>query len=429
MFIRNKKMFKKHGLSSGVQASVGWIVASSLRSFCLLFILSMAFHVNQLNQIPHRDLVPSAYRELGAIAISLQETGQFANPYMIPTGPTAHLPPLIPFIISVIYRLFGLTSTAGYFSKLFIIVNGTLLYALLPWLSDKLGTTKQAGFVGGLAGIFFMEFHGHGEYLTGLVLGFFLVAFLQRWTKKTISWVKSFLLGIAIGVAFHMQPALLPVIVGCLVFELWWSRNQRKWFYLSLLVFGIFIACIPWGWRNYTTFNAIFFIRSNFGLELRLGNHEGAAASMEVLVAQEKDPRHPKANFSEVRKLKELGEIEYMRQARQEAFNWIKTHPRDFAWLTLQRFANLWAGPLHSLKEALSVFTITILAFWGAWRTLPRLTLPQRASYLIPLVTYPNIYYVVAYLPRYRVPIDWILFTFAGALVWSWIRPDYNRKM
>jgi hypothetical protein len=416
-------MFRIHNLLSVVLAGVDWVVRSPWRPFIFIFLLSFAIRVNQLNQIPSRHLIPNPYWELGAIAISLMESGQFANPYMIPTGPTAHLPPIYPFIFSVIYRWFGLTSTAGYVSGLFIIATGSLLYAMLPWFSDKFGLGRQSGFIGGLAGALLVEWPGHGEYPTGIVLGVLLVAFLRRWTKNSISWRGSFLLGLAVGAAFHLQPALLPVMLGCMAFELWWSRSHRRWAFLSVLALGVVIACIPWGWRNYTTFNALFFIRSNLGLELRMGNHEGAAASMEVMDAEQEHP-HPRVHFTEVRKLQEAGEIEYMRQAGREALEWIRTHPGDFIWLTVQRFANLWAGPLHRPKAAAGVFALTLLAFWGAWRTFPSLTIPQRAAILIPLGTYPLIYYVVAYMPRYRVPIDWILFILAGTAVWSWIAED-----
>jgi hypothetical protein len=411
----------KQKLLSVIRASVDWIVLSPWRSFILIFLLGFATRLHQLDQILPRESIPDASRELGAIAIALMETGQFANPYMIQTGPTAHLPPIIPFIVSFIYRWFGLTSTAGYVSRLFIIVNGSILYALLPWLSEKLGTSRYAGFIGGIAGALLLEWHGHGKYLTGIAMSLILVAFMRRWTRNRITWMGSFLLGLGIGIAFHVQPALLPVILGYIAFELWWSRNHRKRVLLGVLSLGILIACIPWGWRNFTTFDTIFFIRSNFGLELRLGNHEGAVPAIDVIVAQEQNPRHPKANFTEVKRLREIGEIAYMREARDEALEWIRTNPGDFLWLTLGRFGHIWAGPLHDPRKAVGIAVLTLLTLWGAWRVLPKLTIPQRAAILIPLGTYPLIYYVVAYLPRYRVPIDWILFILAGAAVWSWI--------
>ena len=129
----------RNNLVSALRSGVDWLACSPWRSFCIIFLLSLAVSINQLNQIPSRQLIPTAYRELGAIAISLMKTGQFADPYMISTGPTAHLPPIIPFIISMIYRWFGLTSTAGYASRLFAITMGSLLYAMLPWLSDRFG--------------------------------------------------------------------------------------------------------------------------------------------------------------------------------------------------------------------------------------------------------------------------------------------------
>ena len=101
-WFNNMKMFRKHDLLSVLRAGVDWVVRSPWRSFIFIFLLSFTIHVNQVNQIPSRYLIPDASRALGAIAISLMQTGQFANPYMIPTGPTAHLPPIIPFIISMI---------------------------------------------------------------------------------------------------------------------------------------------------------------------------------------------------------------------------------------------------------------------------------------------------------------------------------------
>ena len=108
-----------------------------------------------------------------------------------------------------------------------------------------------------------------------------------------------------------------------------------------------------------------------------------------------------------------------MRQAGAEAVLWIRTHPDEFLSLTAQRFTNLWVGPLHRpLEDFLGVLVLTVLAIVGAWRSFPGITIPQRAAFLIPLVTYPLVYYIVTYMPRYRIPIDWILYILAGAAVW-----------
>jgi hypothetical protein len=64
------------------------------------------------------------------------------------------------------------------------------------------------------------------------------------------------------------------------------------------------------------------------------------------------------------------------------------------------------------------LFGLTLLAGVGAWVAFPSLTIPQRWAILIPLLTFPLIHYAVAYMPRYREPVDWILFLLAGAAVW-----------
>ena len=119
--------------------------------------------------------------------------------------------------------------------------------------------------------------------------------------------------------------------------------------------------------------------------------------------------------------LREVGEVAYMRSAAREGLGWIRSHPGEFLRLTASRVVHWWCGPLHDALYALFVTALTLLALAGAWRTLPGLEIPQRAALLIPLAAYPLIYYVVAYMGRYRVPLDWILLVFAGAGVWRWI--------
>ena len=409
-----------------------WIRGSAWRYFIVIFLLSMAIRVQWLNKQSHRYLVPSDDRELGSIAISLTKTGEFADAYILPSGPTAHLPPVPPLIDSLIYRSLGLTSKAGYVRAIFIIATASILYGMLPWFSKRLGTGMAAGAIGelvgasgGLVGSIWEKLPGHGEYLAALIMGLLLMAFLRRWEKRKAGWAGSLLLGLASGAAFHVQPALLPVILGCMIFELWWLKEPRKWALMGVTALGIVLACLPWGWRNYRTFDAVFFIRSNIGLELRMGNSEGAAATFDEMDELGTHFYHPRADGREANKLIELGEAEYMRQAGNEAWTWIREHPSEFLELIVRRIATLWTGPLHRpVEDRLLVLSLTLMAIVGAWRSFPKITIPQRAAFLIPLVTYPLIYYLVAYMPRYRIPIDWILTILAGSAVWqlaAWI--------
>jgi hypothetical protein len=89
---------------------------------------------------------------------------------------------------------------------------------------------------------------------------------------------------------------------------------------------------------------------------------------------------------------------------------------------------HFWFGPLHQPLMAAGISLLTILALLGARRTLPALTMPQRAALLIPLATFPLIYYVVTYMSRYAVLVNWLLLMFAGAEVWHWIKVSSNEQ-
>jgi 4-amino-4-deoxy-L-arabinose transferase-like glycosyltransferase len=403
-----------------LRTALDWLARKPWRAFLIIFILSFSIQSFFLTKVSERYIRPHTRWEQQAIAVSLAERGEFADPYMLATGPTAHLPPIPPAIFGLTYKLFGLTLAAGYIGWLINMAILAAVWALLPWLAWRVGLGGQAGVLAGFAGAFIPRWPGHGEGLTALAMALLMVAFVRRWMTGRSTKVGSLLLGVAAGVAFHVQPALLPVVLGWMAFDLWWSKDRRRWLSSTLVTLGIVVACLPWGWRNYQTFHAVFFIRSNFGLELRMGNHEGAAAAMDVMDSRE-EFLHPRTHESEARKVQELGEVAYMRQAGREAMVWIEANPWTFLKLTASRVGHWWLGPLYYPPGALLVTALTLLALLGGWLTFPSLAVPQRAALLIPLVTYPLIYYIVAYMPRYREPIDWIFFLLAGTALWRLI--------
>ena len=411
-----------------LRTAVTWMARSPVRAFIVIFLLGFSIRLYSLAGVPERRLLPNDRWEDTAIATALVERGEFADPYVIPTGPSAHLPPFVPGILAMCWSLFGMSVAGGYAVWILSITAFSTLYAMLPWLGGRLGPGREAGVLGGIAGALIVLPPGNGEELAAIFLGLVAVVFLRRWTSGLGSLGASLLLGVASGVAFHLQPVLLPVVLGWMCFELWWSRDSRKWRLSAVMVLGMVIACVPWGWRNYTVFDEVLFIRGNFGLELRMGNHERATGAMDVMVPRG-DFRHPRAHVEEAQLILELGEAEYMKRARAEAIDWMRANPGDFLRLTVSRFAQFWLGPFFQPRTALAITALTILALLGAWRALPAMTLPQRAALMTPVIFYPLIYYLVAYMPRYRIPLDWILLLLAGAAVWGWLeRPITARR-
>lgn len=400
-----------------VRVPVEWLARSPRRSFVTILLLALAVQGYFLTLVPARYIRPHTRWEIPAVAMALYERGQFADPYCLPTGPTAHMPPFFPAFMALVYRLLGPTLTAGYLIWAFMILGHAILYAMLPWLAARLGLPPPAGVLGGLAGALVPRFPTYVEALTGVAIGLTLAVFLRRWQMGPGPAAGSFLLGLACGAAFHLNPTLLPVVLGCLVFELWWRREPRRWRGPALILLGATLACVPWTWRNYTTLHGLFFIRSNFGLELRMGNHEGAAAHLEVSARQGTE-RHPRTDEAEARRVQELGEHAYMQEAGREALDWIARQPLRFLALTGSRVAQFWLGPAQALEVVALITLLTVLAGCGLVRAWPGLTTPQRAALVIPLLLYPLIHYLVGYEERYRRPLEAVLFLLAGACLW-----------
>jgi hypothetical protein len=89
--------------SPAMSGAGGGIFRSPAREFVLIFFLSFAVRASLLVfwANTHEDF----YRpggEMGRVALSLLRTGQFADPYKIPTGPTAHPPPFWPALLALI---------------------------------------------------------------------------------------------------------------------------------------------------------------------------------------------------------------------------------------------------------------------------------------------------------------------------------------
>jgi hypothetical protein len=374
----------------------------------------MGLHGFLLTKLPARHVAPHTRFEVTAVAMSLYERGAFADPYALPTGPTAHMPPFHPALLAAIYHLLGPTLAAGYVTWLVLGACQGAMWAMLPWLAARLGLSRGAGLLAGACGALVPRWPGYVEAPAAIAIGLMLAAFLARWEGPKPSRTGSLLLGAAIGAAFHVSPSLLPVALGLLAWEVLGVSRRPGLLLSAFVVAGMAVACVPWTLRNERALGGLFFVRSNFGLELRMGNHEGAGANLE-LSAQAGTERHPRTDEDEARKVARLGELAYMRAAGREARAWIAAHPGEFLRLTALRIAQFWLGPVGDPVAALAAGLVTLLAAVGAWRAFPSLATDRRAALLVPFLLFPLVHYVVGFEARYRQPLDGLAFLLAAS--------------
>ncbi|HZU26735.1 MAG TPA: hypothetical protein VFA04_14515, partial [Bryobacteraceae bacterium] len=85
------------------------------------------------------------FAEMEKIARSLAEQNQFANPYKIDTGPTAHHAPVYPFLLSLVFRAFGYGATARMAQVSMNLVFISVALSLLPLLARNGGLPGATG--------------------------------------------------------------------------------------------------------------------------------------------------------------------------------------------------------------------------------------------------------------------------------------------
>jgi 4-amino-4-deoxy-L-arabinose transferase-like glycosyltransferase len=349
--------------------------------------------------------------EMGRIGASLASGHGFSSPFGPQTGPTAWEPPLYPYLVAGVFRVFGIYSRASAFvlltvNSLFsaltcvpvfliarrvfsekVAVGSSWTWALLPnvmyWCTRWVWETS----------------------LSALLLAVLL--WLALAMEEREGWLPWFEFGLLWGVAALNSTVLLSFLPAAGLWA-WWRRARVRKRSLAgvALASVVFFACItPWLLRNERTFGRFIFIRDNFGAELRLGNGPGADGTwMEYL--------HPTQDVYAMRQYQAMGELAYIAMRKQQAVDYIQADYGRFAGLCVKRFIYFWAGSpkatqpwwMNDVKNSLFLAS-SILMFWGLGRALRQ---QRRGAALLMwlMLLVPAVYYVVFPSPRYRVPIE-----------------------
>jgi hypothetical protein len=154
-------------------------------------------------------------------------------------------------------------------------------------------------------------------------------------------------------------------------------------------------------------------LRSNFGLELWLGNNPAGSDVNSFAL-------HPFQNPLEASRFKSLGEIEYMREKQYEAIAFMRAQPGTTLHLIARRVALYWfavsdrprfdwsTAPRYVRHLVFPNLLMILFAWFGAVIAL-RARRPGAMLFVFALLVFPIPYYVTHALVRYRFPLDPIL--------------------
>ena len=351
-------------------------------------------------------------------ALSIARHGTLADPYLIPTGPTAHVAPAYALFLGAIFRLFG-TGAWGEFVKRFCAsAAASVQYALLPVVSPALGMRRRVGLFAGLAGAvaplkFSIEVSGDWEApFVALALLLLIYRIALTWKDGRYSARQGLLQGIGWGAALLCSPNLLPVFFAVTALGLVLGGRRRPRAYLTFAaanILAITLCLAPWAIRNQRALGAPIFTRSNFGLEMRISNNDAASPLEPVNLKNGLYERfHPLMNLTEAEAVRAMGEVAYNRRCLEEASFWIRTHPVRFAELAAERVWYVWfprtSAPARDAVEVLVVVAcgLGLALLWKQDRTSALLL-------IVCLLSYNAVYSLVQIMVRYRYPVDWII--------------------
>jgi 4-amino-4-deoxy-L-arabinose transferase-like glycosyltransferase len=365
--------------------------------------------------------------EMGRVGRSVALGQGFSSPYEGHTGPSAWEPPLYPYLIGGVFKVFGVYT----YASAWVLLSINSLLAALTTIPVYLIAHRSFGPRVALWSartwalnpyVWYWSIHWIWDTtLTPLVLALiFLVALeMEQWP----GWRGWALFGALWGVGALANPTMLSFLPFCGLW-VWWRRYRRGLRSLAgigLCALVFFLVLAPWLVRNYEAFGRLVFIRDDFGLQLRLGNN-WLADGISIVSLQ------PNLNKLELEKFQRLGEIAYEADCRRLAIDWIRAHPGRFAVISLKRFFYYWNGlprPTDSLAPwdfRSSLFLASsVMAIWGLIRAL-RQKRPAAWLFAALVATYPAIYYFVFPHARYRHPIEpelFILVVFLAAEVQS----------
>lgn len=251
------------------------------------------------------------------------------------------------------------------------------------------------------------------QSLSALILACLLC--YTYWLRESSSPLHWSAYGLLWSVAALTNPTLC-ILLPFLGMWLWFQRHKNSLPSAALLARAALffvLAVLPWTIRNYFELGGLTFIKSNFGVELWLGNNPDVKY---VYTSQ----HHPMEDYREYKLLVLTNETVYSHLKQRDAIAFIRNNPKTFMILCSHRFVDTWAGVFDSFLTSymkslqlrrifvLSTAIFSLLGFAGlflALRTKPLEFLPLAFCVLL----FPIPYYVTHSSLRYRHPIDPVL--------------------
>ncbi len=409
-------------------------------TFLLCFVFGISFYVNcsyffnspkQLAFFPPfiEGLNVNYNKHLGAeyyfIAQAIAAGKGFSNPFQIDTGPTAWMPPLYPFFLVLLIKLFHSILPVACFivflKNSVLVVTGLVIYEIAQRTLIAIKAEYAVAFYIVMLLNDFRSFFQitHDTWLLLLCINsIFLLAVFFR--KNGCTLATALIWGLVGGLSMLASP-VVGVVWGVLWLAVLVTKKNVGMQFVALL--ACFVLFSPWVIRNYAVFGKFIFIKSNLFFDAYFVNYEvGKDGLIDGPTFSEKHPvwqaqEDPEAPY------RTQGEVSFLETYKKNFFDELTKDPYTYLRNIKNRlFAALFIYyPLDDCEQALVGRSVIhglpfigflIILFFKGYRSsdYKKIAMVIFSLYLIP-------YIVVNYYVRYAIPLTplKVLVVFWGA--------------
>jgi hypothetical protein len=377
------------------------------RNRCLLAVVALSLAVNISATLVLGISKGQNLYENGAIADHLIQDHTFA---LKDSEPTAAMAPAYPYFLAFVFSVLG---TSAGLAAIRVLQALVISLAIIPLyrLTREIFPSPSAE-VAVLLYALYPDFvySVYSIHQLSFTLGvFILVALLGMRLLAQPVFQKAAALSILLAVGLLIEPAIMALglaLVFCLFFRGLRQKNAAFLKSAGIIVLGAAIFISPWLARNSEVFGEFIFIKRS-GLSLWRGNNPEFTETGVPLPYSE-----------DLVKAKGLiTEAEIERYLGKDALRYMKSHPLETAKNFLVKLYHLWWFPKILPEESpllRKLIYAPVLAFFLLGIVLARRKKLPVSWIGLGLVLYSAIYAGTFVLPRYRIPIQPFILSFAA---------------
>jgi hypothetical protein len=288
---------------------------------------------------PHRR--PEQYifsAEHGNIAAALVQRGEFADPFGVPSGPTAWVPPVYPFYMAVVFLVAGVKTTTALWILLIMDCGWmALTVSALAYALHRQGLARAAAWLGALLALqilliqqFFLLIQSQSWFVAALNATFLACWVAVQQPHSACRWWWGLIILCALAPVTHLGSGL--AIFALMLWLAWLGRRpdsplrgRQRWLVAAFLAF--FLTAGIWTLRNRVVLGVFYPVKSNGWFELELAQQYTATG---VLSAAAVACRHPFFDPVQRERFSQLKERAYLEDARQAAIAFLRQHPARY---------------------------------------------------------------------------------------------------